>query len=75
MAAEKWCLPQIRFSHLMSIQVTLSLVALLELLVTHCRPSVALPVFSASILHVPLSVAAAAFVPGCQIQIISAENI
>jgi len=27
MAAEKWCLPQIRFSHLMSIQVTLSPVA------------------------------------------------
>jgi hypothetical protein len=58
----------------MSIQVTLSLVPWLELLVTNCRPS-ALPVFSASILHVPLSVAATAFAPGGEIQIISTENI
>lgn len=75
-AAEKWCLPRIQFSRLTSIQVTtLLLVLWLELLVAHCRPSAALLVFSASILHVPLSVAATAFAPGGGIEIISAENI
>ena len=74
MAAAKWCLPQIRFSPLKSSQVIL-LVLWLALSSTSCQPSVALPVFSASILHVPLSVAAIAFGPDGEIQIISSGNI
>jgi len=58
----KWYLPQLRFSPLKSSQVTL-LVLWLVLSATSCQPSVALPVFSASTLHVPLSVAAIAFAP------------
>ena len=70
----KWYLPQLRFSPLKSSQVTL-LVLWLVLSATSCQPSVALPVFSASILHVPLSVAAIAFGPDGEIQIISSGNI
>ena len=58
----KWYLPQLRFSPLKSSQVTL-LVLWLVHSATSCQPSVALPVFSASTLHVPLSVAAIAFAP------------
>jgi hypothetical protein len=75
MDTAKWCLPRIHFSPLtLSIQVTL-LVLWLVLLATSCQPSVALPVFSASILRVPLSGAATAFAPDGEIQIISDGNI
>uniref|UniRef100_A0A0A9AFG5 Uncharacterized protein n=1 Tax=Arundo donax TaxID=35708 RepID=A0A0A9AFG5_ARUDO len=61
MSSVQWCLHRIHFSPLTSIQVTRHVFRLEFSVRRSCQPSVVLLIFSASILHAPLSVAVIAF--------------